>query len=69
MIDRMDRSLEQIADEILVMDCQSGRVAAMEMLVSRWQMIHRNSIKREIKRLEIRIAALASSLDKGNDKD
>ncbi len=33
----MDRSVEQLADEILVMDCQSGRVKAMEMLVSRWQ--------------------------------
>ena len=37
MIDRVDRSVEQLADEILVMDCQSGRVKAMEMLVSRWQ--------------------------------
>ena len=33
----MDRSVEQIADEILVMDCQSGRVGALEILVSRWQ--------------------------------
>ncbi len=32
-----------------------------------WQMIHRNSIKREIKRLELRIAALAGSLEKGAD--
>jgi RNA polymerase sigma-70 factor (ECF subfamily) len=37
MIYRVDRSVEQLADEILVMDCQSGRVRAMEMLVSRWQ--------------------------------
>ena len=37
MIYRMDRSVEQIADEILVMDCQSGRVGALEILVSRWQ--------------------------------
>jgi len=29
-----------------------------------WQIIHRNSIKREIKRLEIRIAELADSLKK-----
>jgi len=29
-----------------------------------WQIIHRNGIKREIKRLEIRIAELAKSLDK-----
>ena len=33
----MDRSVEQLVDEILVMDCQSGSVKAMEMLVSRWQ--------------------------------
>jgi len=29
-----------------------------------WQMLHRNSIKREIKRLERRIAELVSSLNK-----
>ncbi|UCD51449.1 MAG: sigma-70 family RNA polymerase sigma factor [Phycisphaerales bacterium] len=28
---------EQIVDEILVMDCQSGRAAALDLLVSRWQ--------------------------------
>lgn len=33
----MDRSVEQLVDEILVMDCQSGSAKAMEMLVSRWQ--------------------------------
>jgi RNA polymerase sigma-70 factor (ECF subfamily) len=33
----MSRSVEQVVDEILVMDCQSGRVKALEMLVSRWQ--------------------------------
>jgi RNA polymerase sigma-70 factor (ECF subfamily) len=33
----MDGSVEQLVDEILVMDCQSGRVKALEMLVSRWQ--------------------------------
>ena len=33
----MDRSVEQLVDEILVMDCQRGSVKAMEMLVSRWQ--------------------------------
>ncbi len=37
MISGMDRTVEQLIDEILVMDCQSGRVKAMEMLVSRWQ--------------------------------
>ena len=33
----MDRSVEQLIDEILVLDCQSGRVKALEILVSRWQ--------------------------------
>src|SRR4030042_5729298 len=38
MIDRrVDNSVERIIDEILVMDCQSGRVKAMELLVNRWQ--------------------------------
>jgi len=37
MIDRVDNSVEQLVDEILVMDCQSGRVRALEILVSRWQ--------------------------------
>lgn len=37
MISGMDRTIEQLIDEILVMDCQSGRIKAMEMLVSRWQ--------------------------------
>ena len=37
MIDRMDRSVEQLVDEILVMDAQDGKARAMEMLVSRWQ--------------------------------
>lgn len=37
MMDRVDRPVEQLVDEILVMDCQSGRVKAMEILVSRWQ--------------------------------
>jgi RNA polymerase sigma-70 factor (ECF subfamily) len=33
----VDRSVEQLVDEILVMDCQSGSARAMEMLVCRWQ--------------------------------
>ncbi len=37
MIDRMDRPVEQLVDQILVMDCQSGSVKALEKLVSRWQ--------------------------------
>ncbi len=34
------------------------------MKVFAWQMIHRNSIKREIKRLELRLAELAGALGK-----
>ena len=33
----MDRSVEQLVDEVLVLDCQSGSAKAMEILVSRWQ--------------------------------
>ena len=33
----MDRHVEQLVDEILVMDCQRGSVKALEILVSRWQ--------------------------------
>ncbi len=34
------------------------------MKIFAWQVLHKNSIKREIKRLELRIAELASSLNK-----
>ena len=37
MMDIVNRSVEQLVDEILVMDCQSGSVKALEILVSRWQ--------------------------------
>ena len=37
MIGRVDRPVEQLVDEILVMDCQSGSVKALDILVSRWQ--------------------------------
>ena len=33
-----------------------------------WQLIHRNGIKREIKRLELRIAALTTSLGQSSEK-
>ncbi|MBN1803703.1 MAG: RNA polymerase sigma factor [Sedimentisphaerales bacterium] len=33
----MDRSVEQLVDEILILDCQSGSAKAPEILVSRWQ--------------------------------
>jgi hypothetical protein len=34
-----------------------------------WQIIHRNSIKREIKRLELRIAELAGAIGEGYKRD
>jgi len=37
MIYRMSDSSEQLVDEILVMDSQTGSAKAMEMLVRRWQ--------------------------------
>lgn len=33
----MDTAKEQIIDELLVMECQSGRTEALDILVSRWQ--------------------------------
>jgi RNA polymerase sigma-70 factor (ECF subfamily) len=33
----VDNPVEQLIDEILVMDCQSGRAKALELLVARWQ--------------------------------
>jgi RNA polymerase sigma-70 factor (ECF subfamily) len=33
----MTEPSEQIVDEILVLDCQSGRSAALDVLVGRWQ--------------------------------
>ncbi len=49
---------------IFIVACQfAGR-----MKVFAWQMIHRNNIKREIKRLELSIATLVASLDKTPDK-
>ena len=39
------------------------------MKIFAWQMIHRNSIKREIKRLELTIATLAASREKTANAD
>ena len=36
-MDRVDKSSEQIIDELLVMDSQSGRAEAFNALASRWQ--------------------------------
>jgi len=33
----VDKPVEQLIDEILVMDCQSGRAKALELLFTRWQ--------------------------------
>jgi len=38
------------------------------MKIFAWEMMHRHGIKREIKRLEIRIATLAKSLEEKADK-
>lgn len=46
----------------------NGKIAFVNFLglmkVFAWELVHRNSLAREIKRLEIRIAGLAKSLDK-----
>ncbi|MEN6335247.1 MAG: DUF6768 family protein [Phycisphaerales bacterium] len=56
---------DQIRDQILY---ATGFLAFVNLLglvkAFAWQMVHRNSLAREIKRLEIRIAELAKSLDK-----
>jgi len=39
------------------------------MKIFAWQMVHRNSIAREIKRLEIRVAELRKLLDKSAPRD
>jgi len=49
---------------IFICGCQF--IALMKIFA--WQMIHRNSIKREIKQLELRIAKMAGSLEMRNDK-
>ncbi|KPK33963.1 MAG: hypothetical protein AMJ65_19025 [Phycisphaerae bacterium SG8_4] len=62
---RVDQTKGQIMyATIFICGCQFVGL----MKVFAWQMIHRNSIKREIKRLELRIAALAESLEKTADK-
>ncbi len=58
---RVDETRSQIMyAAIFICGCQF--IGLMKIFA--WQMIHRNSIKREIKRLELRIAALAESLEK-----
>jgi hypothetical protein len=65
MFFRVDQTKSQIMyAAIFICGCQF--VGLMKIFA--WQMIHRNSIKREIKRLELRIAALAGSLEKTADK-
>jgi len=39
------------------------------MKIFAWQMLARNSIKREIKRLELRIAELAGAIGEGSGRD
>ena len=49
---------------IFICGCQF--IALMKIFA--WQLIHRNGIMREIKRMELRIAALSSSLEQDNEK-
>jgi hypothetical protein len=42
----------------------SGLFGVGLMKIFAWQMLHRNSIKREIKRLELQVAELAAALNK-----
>ena len=56
---------EEVKSQILyatIFICLLNFVGILKVFA--WQIIHRNGIKREIKRLEIRIAELAKSLDK-----
>ena len=66
MFFRVDQTKSQIMyAAIFIVGCQF--VALIKIFA--WQMIHRNGIKREIKRLELRIAELTGSLEKTADKD
>ena len=67
---------ERLIDEILVLDCQSGRMEAMRALVTRWQKRfwqhalyltgdQRNMIERNIRRLELRIVELVKLVEEG----
>ncbi len=58
---KTDQTQEQIMYAALFI-CLVQFVGLMKVFA--WQMMARNSIKREVKRLEIRIAELAKSLDR-----
>ena len=62
---RTDDTKSQIMYSAIFVPCVLG-IGFMKVFA--WGMIHRHSIKREIKRLEIRIAELAKSLDEGAQK-
>jgi multisubunit Na+/H+ antiporter MnhG subunit len=52
-------------DQILYATTFLSSLLIMGLLkIFAWQMLHRNSIKREIKRLELQIAELAAALNK-----
>ena len=56
---------DQTRDQILYATAFLACVQLLGLMkIFAWQMLHRNSLAREIKRLEIRIAELAKSLDK-----
>jgi len=55
----------QTGDQILHATIFLTAVNAIGLMkIFAWQMLHRNSIKREIKRLELRLAELAAALGK-----
>ena len=61
--------VEQTKSQIMyaaIFICGCQFIALMKIFA--WQLIHRNGLKREIKRLELRIAALSSSLEQSSDK-
>ena len=62
-------NVEQTKSQIMfaaIFICGCQFIALLKIFA--WQLIHRNGIKREIKRLELRIAALASSLEQSDEK-
>ena len=66
-VDRTKSQIMYAAMYAAIFVCGCQFMALMKMFA--WQMIHRNSIKRDIKRLELRVAALVGSLEQRADRD
>ncbi len=62
---KTDQSQFQLMYAAIFICCVQGIIFSK---VKYWQMLHKNNISREIKRLELSIAALAASLEKTTDK-